>query len=111
MFDWVFLFKGIILTEVLTNAVRKWGIFNRQREWVKSKSNFFRSLLDCFECTSIWCAFFVVLYLSYFEIIFITYALIFHRTACFINIVWLNFDWSRANKEQDFQNKLKGKEN
>jgi len=109
MSEWIFFFiKGIILTEVITNVVREWKIFDRPRNWVK-RSWFFKELLDCFTCTSVWGGGFVVLYLSYFEVSLVTYALIFHRGACFINIAWLNADWTRANKEQDFQNKIKGK--
>ena len=109
MSEWIIFFiKGIILTEVITNVVREWKIFDRPRNWVK-RSWFFKELLDCFTCTSVWGGGFVVLYLSYFEVSLVTYALIFHRGACFINIAWLNADWTRANKEQDFQNKIKGK--
>jgi len=109
MSEWIIFFiKGIILTEVVTNAAREWKIFDRPRNWVK-RSWFFKELLDCFTCTSVWGGGFVVLYLSYFEVSLVTYALIFHRGACFINIAWLNADWTRANKEQDFQNKIKGK--
>lgn len=103
----VFVIKGIILTEVLTNAAREWKIFDVPRKWIK-KAMFFKELLDCFECSSVWIGGFVVSYLYWFEIPLVTYALIFHRAACFINIAWLNFDFSRANKEQDFQNKIKG---
>ena len=108
MSEWIFFFiKGIILTEVITNATREWKIFDRPRNWVK-RSWFFKELLDCFTCTSVWGGGFVVAYLSWFEIPLVTYGLIFHRGACFINIAWQNFDWTRANREQDFQNKLKG---
>jgi len=109
MIEWIiFLIKGIILTEVLTNAAREWKIFDRPRNWVKRRSNFFKELLDCFTCQSVWIAFFVVGYLSWFEIPLVTYALIFHRGACFLNSAWENADWARANKEQDFQDKIKG---
>jgi len=104
----VFVLKGILLTDVLARALKDWGIFETPRNWVKKKSNFFNKLLECDECVRVWTGFFVILYLIYFEWIVFTYALIFHRAACFINIVWLNADWARANKEQDFQNKLKG---
>lgn len=104
----VFVLKGIILTEVLTNVAREWKIFDRPRNWLKGRSWFFKELLDCFTCSSVWSAVFVVSYLYWFEIPLVTYALIFHRGACFINIAWLNADWARANREQDFQDKLKG---
>jgi len=104
----VFVLKGIILTEVVTNAAREWKIFDRPRNWVKGRSWFFKELLDCFTCQSVHSGFFVAAYLLWFEIPLVTFALIFHRAACFINIAWQNFDWTRANKEQDFQNKLKG---
>ena len=100
-----FIIKGIILTEVLTNAAREWKIFDVSRKWIK-KVNFFKELLDCFACVSVWVGVLVVSYLSWFEIPLVTYALIFHRAACFINIAWLNLDWARANKEQDFIQKV-----
>ena|SRR3990170_4542326 len=100
-----FILKGVILTEVLTNAARSWEIFKHQREWVK-KNGFFSRLLDCFECTSVWAGVFIFCYLTYFEFPVFTWAIIFHRAACFINQAWLHLDWSRANKEQDFMNKM-----
>ena len=103
-----FVIKGIILTEVLTNAAREWGIFDEPREWIKSKSNYIRRLLDCYECSALWTAFFVIFYLLYFEWFVLTYALIFQWAARFVQIIYLNLDWERANKEQDFQDKLKG---
>jgi len=107
MTEWIIFFiKGIILTEVLTNAAREWKIFDRPRNWIKG-CEFFKELLDCFTCTSVWCGAFVVFYLSWFEIPVFTYILIFHRGACFLNSAWENADWTRANKEQDFQDKLK----
>jgi hypothetical protein len=45
----------------------------------------------------------------FFEFYLLTWALIFHRLACFLNIAWLNFDAARANKEQDLAGKLGGK--
>ena len=109
--DWVFLFKGIILTEILTNAAREWEIFNKPRAWIKGRSDFARRLLGCFECSAVHSGVFVFLYLSYFEIGIVTYTLIFHRLACFIKIFYLILDWSRANKEEDFMRKISGKEN
>ena len=103
-----FIIKGVILTEVLTNAAREWKIFDRPRNWLKGRSNFFKELLDCFDCSSVWLGAFVVAYLLWFEVAFFTYILIFHRGACFLNSAWLNADWARANREQDFQNKIKG---
>lgn len=108
-FGILFILKGLILTEVLTNAIRTWGIFDNQRDWVKAQSNFLRRLLDCFECTAVWAGFLVIIYLRYFDFYFVTWALIFHRLACFLNIAWLNFDAARANKEQDLARKLGGK--
>lgn len=105
----IFILKGIILTEVLTNAARTWGIFDDQRNWIKARSNFLRRLLDCFECSSVWAAFLIIFYLRYFEFYPLTWALIFHRLACFLNIAWLNFDAARANKESDLARKLGGK--
>jgi hypothetical protein len=105
----IFLLKGIILTTVLTRAVREWGIFDKPREWIKSKSNYIRRLLDCYECSAFWVAFFVIFYLFYFEWYIFTYALIFQWVACWAQIFYEVVDAERANREQDFQNKIKGK--
>jgi len=107
MLDIIFVLKGIILTEVFTNAARSWEIFKGPRERIK-ENGFFRRLLDCFECSSVWSGIFVVCYLMYFEIPILTWALIFHRAACFIQIGYLNFDLSRALKEDDLYKKLGG---
>lgn len=103
-----FFIKLFILTEILTNAVRTWGIFDGPRSWVKRRLTFFRKLLDCFECTSVWAGTFALAYLLWFEITFLTWVLIAHRVACFINIAYLNFDAARANKEEDLRRKLEG---
>ncbi len=104
-----FILKGIILTEVLTNAAREWGIFDGPRAWIKGRLDFGRRLLGCFECTSVWCGFFVVLYLSYLEIWPLSFALIFHRLACFLKVGFQNLDWRRANQEEDFMRKVSGR--
>ena len=96
----IFLVKGIILTEVLTNAVREWKIFDPIRNPLK-RISFFRELLDCFECTSVWVAFFVIVYLTRFEWTPFTYALIIHRFACFIKLVYNILDAYRAVKEKE----------
>ena len=69
---------------------------------------FLNKLLACDECVRIWTAFFSIFYLLYFEWSPLTYALIFQWAARFVQIFYLNLDWARANKEQDFQDKLKG---
>jgi len=94
-----FLFKGIILTEVLTNALRSWEIFTPQRKWLKTQSDFLRRLLDCFECTSVWVGVVVIIYLTYFEVPLVTYALVFHRGACFIRNLYDLIDSYRAVKQ------------
>jgi len=95
----IFLLKGLILTEVLTNALRSWGIFDPYRNKLKSKSLFLQRLLDCFECTSVWAGFFVVSYLLFFEWEPFTFALIFHRLACFLHLGYEFLDASRSVKE------------
>lgn len=106
-----FVIKGVILTEVFTNAAREWGIFDSPRQWLKARSRFLQKLLDCFECSSVWAAGFVFLYLSFLEVGIFTYALIFHRVACFIKVIYMNLDWMRAHREEDFMRKVSGKEN
>jgi len=95
----VFVFKGLILTEVLTRAARTWGIFDPLRSWLKFQSSFLRRLLDCFECTSVWAAALVVSYLMWFEVPLLTWLLIFHRLACFVQVVYDYLDALRAKKE------------
>ena len=94
----IFLAKAIILTEVLTNAARSWGIFDPWRSRLKSVG-YFNRLLSCFECTSVWAGAFVTLYLLYFELLPVTYTLCFHRLACFLHLGWETFDAIRAKKE------------
>ena len=99
MFDVFILIKGIILTDVLARALKEWGIFDGPRNWVKAKSSFARKLLSCYECVSVWSSIFVILYLLYFEVPPITYALCFHRLACFLHVGWEISDAIRAKKE------------
>jgi hypothetical protein len=94
-----FFLKAAILTEVLTNAVRSWGIFDRLRAWVKCRSNFLRRLLDCFECTSIWVGTFVACYLMFFEITILSYLLIFSGLARYIHTAYDLLDAKRAVEE------------
>jgi len=103
-----FIIKGIILTDVLARALKDWKIFESPRNWLKQRAEFFNKLFACDECVRVWTALLVIFYLLHFEWSIFTFALIFYRAACFVNIAWLNLDASRANKEQDFQNKLKG---
>lgn len=50
---WIFMAYG--MTSILV-----WGsIFEKQREWIKSKSNFFGDLISCTLCTSTWVGFFL----------------------------------------------------
>lgn len=94
----IFICKGIILTECLTRAARTWGIFDSIRSHVK-KLDFFRRLLDCFECTSVWVGTFVVAYLVYFELDFITWALLFATLARYLHTFYEWLDASRSVKE------------
>ncbi len=93
------LFKGVILTDALTAMARTWGIFNPIRNQVKCIS-FFRRLLDCYECTSVWAAGFVILYFNYFEIQWLTWLLILHRLAFYVSKIYELLDASRAVKEK-----------
>lgn len=95
----VWLLKAVILTEGLTTAARSWGVFDKPRSRVKMASPFFRRLLDCFECTSVWAAAFVFLYLVYFEWDFLTYTLLFARISLYLRTVYELLDASRAVKE------------
>src|SRR4030042_3197453 len=93
-----FILTGIILTEILTRSIRTWSIFDKPRSRVKGIA-FFRRLLDCFECSSVWVGVFVVLYLLYFEFKPFTYLLIFCSLARWLNVVYEYLDACRAVKE------------
>lgn len=108
MFDFFTIIKGIILCDVFARALKDWGIFDSPRNWVKRKSEFINKLLSCNECTRIWSAFFVIFYLLFFECFIITYILIFQWFACWACLFYEIIDAARANREQDFQDKLKG---
>ncbi len=110
MIDLWFVLKGVILTEVLADAIQEWGIFDKPRAWIKARSEWARRLLACHICVSFWCGGFVVLYLSYFEVLLITYVFIFQRLSSFVNVIYLILDWKRANAEEDFMRKVSGKE-
>lgn len=94
----LFICKGIILTEVLTRAARNWMLFDGIRSHVK-KVNFFRRLLDCFECTSVWAGAFVVLYLVYFEQYLITWTLLFAALARYLHTFYEWLEAARSVKE------------
>ena len=97
----IFVLKGLILTDVLTSAARTWGIFESPRSFLKVRSSFLRGLLDCFDCTSVWAAFFAVSYLLYFEWPLFTYALMFHWFTRFSHTIYDLVDASRAIKEKE----------
>jgi hypothetical protein len=96
----VFIIKGLILTEVFSNAARVWGIFESPRTFLSSRSSFLRELLACFDCTSIWAAFFSTCYLLYFEWPLFTYALLFHWFARISHNFYDLLDAHRAIKEK-----------
>lgn len=55
---WIFAAYG--MTNILV-----WGsIFEKQREWIKSKSKFFGDLISCTLCTSTWVGFFMSILLG-----------------------------------------------
>jgi hypothetical protein len=46
-------------------SILVWGsIFEKQREWIKSKSKFFGDLISCTLCTSTWVGFFMSIFLG-----------------------------------------------
>ena len=94
----LFICKGVLLTEVLTRAIRTWGIFEDLRQ-LFTMIDFFKRLLACFECTSIWVASFVTLYLLYFEWPILSYLLIFSALARYLHTGYELLDAARAVKE------------
>jgi len=97
----IFWAKAVILTEVFCNAARSWGIFDNIRSTITTKVDFFRRLLECFECTSVWAATFTIFYLTFFEVELFTYILIAHRLACFLHLGFEYGDAARAVKEKE----------
>lgn len=95
----IFILKGVILTECLTRTARSWGIFDKPRDYIKSHNAYLRRLLDCFECTSVWVGAFVVAYLVYFELDFITGALLFATLARYLHTFYEYLDACRSVKE------------
>lgn len=53
LFLWSFMGYG--MTTILVYG----SIFEKQREWIKSHSQFFGSLISCMLCTSTWVGFFM----------------------------------------------------
>lgn len=53
LFLWSFMGYG--MTTILVYG----SIFEKQREWIKSHSEFFGSLISCMLCTSTWVGFFM----------------------------------------------------
>ena len=87
MFDGIiFTVKAIILTEASTHALRSWGIFDTQRQWFTSRSAFLSRLLSCYECTAVWTASGVLLYLHFLDFWPLTWLLIISRLATIAHI-------------------------
>ena len=63
----LFWVKGILLTEALAHAIRSWGIFDGARARLAARCDFLRRLLDCYECTAVWTAAGVFLYLYFLD--------------------------------------------
>jgi hypothetical protein len=97
--DPLLLIKALLLTDVTVRALRSWGIFDRLRSQIKARSQFVNKLLSCYECTSVWSAAFVVVYLLYFEVPIITYWLMASRLATWLNTAYEWLDAVRAVKE------------
>ncbi len=89
---------GIIITDVLVRAIRSWGIFDPIRDRLK-QNDFFRRLLSCYECTSVWVACFVAIYIFYINLPILTYFLVIIGLAKWFNTLYEWLDASRAKKE------------
>jgi len=92
----IYLAKGVILTEALTHAVRSWGILNTVRDRITRQYAFPRQLLACFECTSVWIATGVMLYLYFVDFRPLTVIIIFQRLAVYVNTTYNYVDALRA---------------
>lgn len=64
MQKWILL---IIATEALTQLLCKAEIFNRPRYWLSSKCWFFKELLSCPYCVSVWAAIFILSLLPFWQ--------------------------------------------
>lgn len=82
----IFFIKGILLTEALTHAVRSWGILSPLRDSLMRRSEFISRLISCFECTSIWIATAVFLFLYFLDLWPFTFIIIAARLATIFNI-------------------------
>lgn len=97
----IFWVKGILLTEALTHAVRSWRIFDEPRAWLVGRSNFLSRLLPCFECTSVWVATAVVIYLYFVDFWPFVLIIISQRLASILNIGVTLLDAKRAKALND----------
>ncbi len=92
------IIKAVLLTEAVASAMTRWDIFTPVRQIVR-RIRFFDKLLACFECSSVWAAAFVLCYLVFFEVTYLTYLLIIARLAWFVRTLYDWVDASRAVKE------------
>lgn len=82
----IFIAKAVVLTEALTHAVKSWGILEPARARLSGEIQFFKRLLSCFECVSVWTAAAVFVYLYFLDIQAVTYIIIFQRVATVLHI-------------------------
>lgn len=110
---WLEFFLAVILTELLTELLVKSVIFRPVREGLSKVGSFFKELLGCGYCTSVWMAFGVALILQlaynlsgiYWLDLGLT-ALVVHRLSNYLhnfNDKWLDKYYSMAhlNSEKD----------
>ena len=82
----LFWLKGLLLTEALAHAVRSWGIFDGVRSRIAARSVFLQRLFACYECTAVWTAAGVFLYLYFLDFWPLTYIIIVARLATIAHI-------------------------
>lgn len=84
----------VIVTEALVELICKAEILEHPRCWLKSRYWFFKELLDCPYCTSVWMGMFMALTLlsdNTYLLIGI-YGISLHRLSNFLHLV---FSWIR----------------
>jgi hypothetical protein len=84
----------IIATEALVELICKAEILNRPRYWIQSRCWFFKELLSCPYCVSVWVGMFValLLWIDNTYVFIVIYGLCFHRLSNFLHLL---FSWVR----------------
>ena len=79
----------IIAVEALTQLICKAELFDRPREQIKSLGGFFKALLSCPYCVSVWSALLIIGLMIYYEYTFwFILLLVLHRVSNFLHDIY-----------------------